>query len=118
LNRRLVPKLPSFLPKLSHELNGVYYQPVTKDDGTQVYVIAGKDGQLETNQQGQADGQNGPMPKTGDIYNDLPEGTRTIHVNGQTLYVSPDDVYYQETTDTSGNRVYKVVSTPADEPQN
>ncbi|HVW96734.1 MAG TPA: DUF6515 family protein [Mucilaginibacter sp.] len=103
-----------------YELNGVYYQPITKDDGTQAYVIAGKDGQLETGVQSQDQidaGQAGPMPQVGDLYDELPEGTRTIHVNGQTLYVSPDDIYYQETTDTSGNRVYKVVSTPDDEPQ-
>lgn len=33
-----------------YELNGVYYQPVTNADGSIGYQIAGKDGQLQTNQ--------------------------------------------------------------------
>jgi hypothetical protein len=32
-----------------YQLNGVYYQPVTNDDGTVAYQIAGKDGELNTN---------------------------------------------------------------------
>ena len=120
-----VKELPSKAQAISingeqyYEMNGVYYQPVTKDDGSQTYVVAGKDGHLETGDGGQVDnGQGDQLPQTGDIYNELPQGTRTIHINGQTLFVSPDDVYYQETTDTSGKRVYKVVSTPGDAPEN
>src|SRR6185369_17951514 len=33
-----------------YELNGVYYQPITKDDGTTAYQVVGKDGQLETDE--------------------------------------------------------------------
>jgi hypothetical protein len=31
-----------------YELNGVYYTPITKDDGTVAYQVAGKDGKLDT----------------------------------------------------------------------
>jgi hypothetical protein len=31
-----------------YESNGVYYRAVTKDDGTVVYEVAGKDGELNT----------------------------------------------------------------------
>jgi hypothetical protein len=100
-----------------YELNGVYYQAVTKDDGSTVYVIAGKDGQLNTANGGdQANGA--PAPQIGDIYDQLPPDTRKIKLNGVTFYVSPDDYYYQETTATNGNKVYKVVGTPSDEPGN
>jgi len=124
-----------------YELNGVYYQPVTKDDGTTAYVIAGKDGKLDTGggaqdnapAQGPAQSDNynnapapsaapmvnnnTPQPQIGDIYDQLPQDTRKIKMNGETFYVSPDDYYYQETIDVKGNKVYKIVGTPSDEPQ-
>jgi len=116
-----------------YELNGVYYQPITNDNGTTGYVIAGKDGQLSTGN-GAANGDNGvggngdnggnqvnnapAAPQIGDIYDQLPQDTRKIKLNGETFYVSPDDYYYQQTTATNGNKVYKVVGTPSDEPGN
>jgi len=124
-----------------YELNGVYYQPITNDNGTTSYVIAGKDGQLNT---GNGDNQgtyNAPpadnggynsaapagggninnasqAPQIGDIYDQLPQDSRKIRLNGETFYVSPDDYYYQTTTATNGSTVYKVVGTPSDEPGN
>ena len=101
-----------------YELNGVYYQPITKDDGTVVYQVAGKDGELNTDDgSGQMQGA-APLPQIGDIVNSLPEGTRTIKINGQKLYVSPDDYYYQDARDSNNNKVYKIVGTPTDEPNN
>jgi hypothetical protein len=98
-----------------YELNGVYYQPITKDDGSVVYQVAGKDGELNTD-----GGTDIPVavapPKIGDIVTSLPEGTRTIKINGQKLYVSPDDYYYQDAKDNNNNNVYKIVGTPSDEP--
>jgi len=98
-----------------YELNGVYYQPITKDDGTVVYQVAGKDGELNTD--GGADAQAAVAPpQIGDIVTSLPDGTRTIKINGQKLYVSPDDYYYQDARDNNNNKVYKIVGTPTDEP--
>jgi hypothetical protein len=98
-----------------YEDNGVYYQPVTKDDGSTVYTIAGKDGQLDTGAGSVQDDQ--PQgPQMGDIVNQLPQDCRKISVNGQKLWVSQDGVYYQELTDGSGNKTYKVVGLPSDEP--
>ncbi len=97
-----------------YELNGVYYQPVTKDDGTVVYQIAGKDGELNTNSSIQDDQPQGPQ--LGDIVTQLPSDCRKIKVNGEKLYVSPDGVYYLEKVDSSGNKTYKVVGLPSDEP--
>jgi hypothetical protein len=96
-----------------YELNGVYYQPVTKDDGTVVYQVAGKDGQLNTGTDVQDDQYQGPQ--MGDIVGDLPPDCRKIKVNGEKLYVSPDGVYYQEQTDGKGNKTYKVVGLPSDD---
>jgi hypothetical protein len=97
-----------------YELNGVYYQPVTKDDGTVVYMIAGKDGELNTNsvQDDQPQG-----PQMGDIVTQLPSDCRKIKVNGEVLFVSPDGVYYQQQVDANGNKTYKIVGLPSDEPE-
>ena len=101
-----------------YELNGVYYEPVTKDDGTVVYQVAGKDGVLNT------DGGAGPdqagqpivLPKVGDMVREIPDDSRKISINGQKYYMSGDGYYYQEFFDNDNNKSYKVVGTPADEP--
>lgn len=94
-----------------YELDGVYYMPVTKDDGTIVYEVAGKDGQLNT-----TDVQDTPQgPRMGDVVLQLPADCRKINVNSQKLYVSPDGVYYQEQVDANNNKTYKVVGLPSDE---
>lgn len=98
-----------------YESNGVYYQSITKDDGTQAYVIAGKDGELNTDQGG-GNGNYDQGPQMGDVVTQLPEDCRKIKINGEKLYVSPDGFYYQETTDNDGNVSYKIVGTPSDEP--
>lgn len=97
-----------------YELNGVYYQPVTKDDGTLVYMIAGKDGELNTSNNIQDEQPQGPQ--MGDIVTQLPPDCRKLKVNGEVLYVSPDGVYYQQEVDPKGNKTYKVVGLPSDEP--
>lgn len=99
-----------------YELNGVYYQAVTKDDGTIVYQIAGKDGELNTNLN-VGDDQQDQGPQMGDVVNQLPQDCRKIKVNGEKLYVSPDGVYYQVQVDGNGNKTYKVVGIPTDEPE-
>lgn len=116
-----------------YEANGVYYIPVTKDDGTVVYQVAGKDGQLDTgsDQGGYApDDQGGSqmappsgggqpavaMPEVGDIFYSLPSDSRRIRIAGQVYYVSPDDFYYQEIRDQDGKTAYKVMGTPDNAP--
>jgi hypothetical protein len=96
-----------------YELDGVYYQPYTKDDGTVVYVIAGKDGELNTNSTVQTDPPQGP--RIGDIVNQLPPNCRKVNVNGQKLYVSEDGVYYQQQVDEKGAINYKIVGLPSDD---
>ena len=111
-----------------YEANGVYYLPITKDDGTVVYQVAGKDGQLNTDNGGQVNGDQGngdqgtttdipthPNPKIGDMIQELPQDSRKVRVNGQTLYVTPDDVYLKQTTDNNGNKAYTVVGLPGQE---
>ncbi|MGZ3763687.1 MAG: DUF6515 family protein [Mucilaginibacter sp.] len=97
-----------------YELNGVYYEPVTKDDGTVIYQIAGKDGQLNTD----ASGVDAVMPKIGDIVTKLPADCRKVKLNGAVYFVSVDGIYYQEMKDNDNNTVYKIVGLDNDGPSN
>lgn len=88
-----------------YESKGVYYSSTQNADGKQVFVVAGKDGVLNT------DGKEvyvNPMPQIGDIVAQLPADSREILIKGATYYVSPDGVYYEKLIDGS-NVSYKVI---------
>jgi hypothetical protein len=93
-----------------YEYKGVYYLPVKKDDGTIVYQVSGKDGELNTGNTGAAS----VTPKVGDIVPKLPADCRKVNLNGGVFYVSEDGIYYQQTTDNAGNTVYKIVALEAE----
>ena len=94
-----------------YELNGVYYKAVVNDQGKKIYVVAGRDGVLNT------DGSNvtpaeSSAPQVGDIVNELPDGCRKVSLNGKKYYVSPNDIYYQPYVDENGNPGYRIASVP------
>lgn len=98
------------------EYNGVYYKIVINDKGDKVYVVAGKDGVLNTDKN---DGNNGDdngavnqVPRVGDIVNQLPENARRVTLNGKKYYVTAEDIYLEETKDADGNTVYRIASVP------
>jgi hypothetical protein len=95
-----------------YEVDGVYYQPITKDDGSVTYQIAGKDGELNT--MDDAGSQDMPL-QIGDMVDTLPQDCKTIKLNGQKYYVSPEGYYFQDATDEKGNPIYKIVGTPEDQ---
>ncbi|MBS1503933.1 MAG: hypothetical protein JST32_17820 [Bacteroidetes bacterium] len=102
--------------KQYYEFNGVYYQEGVDDQGKKIYVVAGKDGVLNTND----DQVNAtpPAPQVGDVLNQVPEGSRKITLNHKKYYVDVDGIYYEEFTDQNGNKAYRIVSIPsADEHQ-
>lgn len=104
-----------------YELNGVYYQAVTQDDGSTGYQIAGKDGELSTgaNDNATVEQDNGGVaPVVGDIVDVLPPDCNTVKINGQKYFVSPDGYYYQQDYDSNNRLVYRVTGTPTDEPSN
>ena len=97
-----------------YEFNGVYYQGIVNDKGKTEYVIAGKDGVLNTNGNGDVD--NGANePQVGDIVNQLPDNCRKVKLNGKKFYVSPDGIYYEEFTDERNVKAYRIASIPADD---
>lgn len=93
-----------------YELNGVYYQPITKDDGSFSYQIAGKDGELNTDD---VNAREAPPIQVGDLVDNLPEDYRKINLNGEKYYVTPSGYYLQDTVDENGKKVYKIISVPA-----
>jgi hypothetical protein len=98
-----------------YELNGVYYQATTDDKGKTVYVVAGKDGVLNTN--GESADNPPPTPQVGDIVNQLPDGCRKITLNGKKYFVAPDGIYYESFTDSHNFKAYRIVSIPSDNDQ-
>jgi len=57
----------------------------------------------------------GSGPQVGDLVAELPRGTRRMTIDGKKLYVSPDDVYYQETRDNNNQKAYKIVGLPSED---
>ncbi|MHB8205776.1 DUF6515 family protein [Mucilaginibacter sp.] len=100
-----------------YEADGVYYVPITKDDGTLSYQVAGKDGELNTADDQSVDNAP-PAPQIGDIVTQLPPNSRKISVNGDKLYLSPDGIYYKAQIDQNGTKTYKIVGLPEDDDQN
>lgn len=110
-----VPKLPSEAQEVSingqtyYEYKGVYYTAAKNDKGKTVYVVAGKDGVLNTDGNSSPNtnnGYNGPL--IGDIVTALPQDAKEVLLKGQKYYVTTDGVYYEEVID--GDKVtYKVV---------
>ncbi len=93
-----------------YELNGVYYLPVTQDDGTVQYQIEGKDGKLNTD----ATGAKTIVPKVGNMVAKLPPDCRKISLNGDTFFVSEDGIYYQQIKDSNNKTTYKIVALELD----
>lgn len=97
-----------------YEFNGVYYQAVVNDKGKTVYVIAGKDGVLNTDG-GDNNVDNPPAPQVGDVVNQLPDNCRKVKLNGKKYFVSPDGIYYEEFIDANNMRAYRIASLPMDD---
>lgn len=87
-----------------YELNGTYYRQDSNFKGQTVYTVVGKNGEVNN-----TDNNTPPASlNAGDVISQLPEGSKIVTINGEQLYVTPDDTYLKEQSD--GNSVqYKVV---------
>jgi len=85
-----------------YEYKGVYYTQGQNAEGATVYIVAGKDGVLNT-----ADGSVNAH-QIGDTITELPEGCREVTIKNEKYFVSPDDVYYEEVVD-GDNVTYRVI---------
>ncbi len=116
-----VPNLPENAQAIKidgvqyYEVDGVYYKEGVDDKGKKIYIVAGKDGELNT-----ADSVTDPnatvaAPKVGDIVNQLPDDCRKVILNGKKYFVSPNGIYYERVTDPDGNVGYRIASLPEDD---
>lgn len=116
----VVPNLPDDAQSIKidtvqyYEFDGVYYKGGTDDKGKKIYIVAGKDGVLNTDGSAVDPNTTIALPRVGDIVNQLPDNCRKITLNGKIYYISPDDIYYEKATDPDGNTAYRIVSLPDD----
>lgn len=102
-----------------YEYLGTYYKEVMGTDGKVKYIVQGKDGVLNTDKQPEVtvSKEAGTVnttpatiytPSVGDIVLQLPSQFKIVIINGKKLYVTPENIYYEEFVD--GNVLkYKVV---------
>lgn len=95
-----------------YEASGVYYKQTTDDKGKVVYVVAGRDGTLNTDDSATDPNADIAMPKVGDMVNQLPDDCHKVILNGKRYFVSPDGIYYERVTDPDGNTAYRIISLP------
>ena len=96
-----------------YELDGVYYKETVDDKGKKIYVVAGKDGVLNTNDSTTDPNANIAAPRVGDVVNQLPDDCRKVSLNGKKYFVSPNNIYYEKVTGPDGNTAYRIASLPA-----
>jgi len=113
-----VPNLPDSAQPIKidgiqyYEVDGVYYKEILDDKGKKLYVVAGKDGVLNTDGSAIDPNATNAAPQVGDIVNQLPDDCRKITLNGKKYFVSPDGIYYEKVTDPNGNVAYRIASLP------
>ena len=78
-----------------YELNGTYYKKDKNYKGEEVYTVVGKNGEIDNTEEAPAQS----LPTIGDKVAQLPTNTKTITLNGEKLYVGPDDTYYKAESD-------------------
>jgi hypothetical protein len=98
-----------------YEADGVYYKESIDDKRKKIYVVAGRDGVLNTDDSVTDPNAAIAAPRVGDIVNQLPDGCRKVKLNGKKYFVSPNGIYYEKVTDPNGNTGYRIASLPNDE---
>ncbi|WP_233603265.1 DUF6515 family protein [Pedobacter sp. KBW06] len=107
-----VPSIPSDAKEVQingqtyYEYKGVYYSIAEKADGKSVYVVAGKDGVLNTDSNSSDPKDRGVQ--VGDVVDTLPESSREVFIKGERYYVTDAGVYYEEVVN-GGKITYKVI---------
>jgi hypothetical protein len=98
-----------------YESDGVYYKESVDDKGKKIYVVAGRDGVLNTGDNVTDPNASVAAPKVGDMVNQLPDDCRKVILNGKKYFVSPDGIYYEKVTDPNGNTAFRIASLPSDD---
>lgn len=92
-----------------YEFNGTYYKEGTNSKNEVVYTVVGKHGHINNTDDGTvSDDLQRPALNVGDVIPVLPEGCKEVTINGELLYLSPDNTYFKPQT-IDGNTSYKIV---------
>ena len=90
-----------------YEFNGTYYQESINSKNQVVYSVVGKNGQINNSNNYPST----PLPQdlhVGDVLPNLPDGCKEVTINGEHLYVSPDNIYFR--AQSNGSEIsYQVV---------
>lgn len=94
-----------------YEFNGTYYKEGVNTKNEVVYTVVGKYGEINnTDSQTASSGQSLQSLQIGDEINTLPQNTRQVTINGESFFVTPDNLYLK--AETKNNAItYKVVGT-------
>lgn len=91
-----------------YELNGTYYKQGKNEKRKKIYTVVGKHGEINNSESENVTDDGQSTFENGDIIHQLPEGSKIVTLDGEKLYVTPDDIYLKE--EVNGNQVeYKVV---------
>lgn len=117
-----VPNLPNDAKQIIvneqklYEYLGTYYKEVKDVNGKRHYIVQGKNGVLNTENMNEVTVENNISnlnaskytPSVGDIVLQLPTQTKIVVINGKKLFVTPENIYYEEYMDENILK-YKVV---------
>jgi hypothetical protein len=92
-----------------YEFDGTYYKEGVNSKNEVVYTVVGKNGKIDNTEEAPVNTPSQQQaPQIGDEINNLPDNSRQVTINGEVLYVTPDNLYLKaETRDNT--TVYKVV---------
>jgi hypothetical protein len=91
-----------------YEFNGNYYKEGTNSKNEVVYTVVGKNGVINNTDDQQQASIVPQAPEVGDEITALPENSKQVTINGEVLYVTPDNFYLKAQTINS-TTTYKVI---------
>jgi len=91
-----------------YEFNGTYYKEGTNSKNEVVYTVVGKNGSINNTEEQPPVTTTKQAPQIGDEITTLPENSRQVTINGEVLYVTPDNLYLKAQTNNN-TTTYKVV---------
>lgn len=92
-----------------YEFNGNYYKEGTNSKNEVIYTVVGKNGVINNSDEDQQDVSTIPeAPQIGDEITTLPENSKQVTINGDVLYVTPDNLYLKAQT-VNNTTTYKVI---------
>lgn len=91
-----------------YEFNGNYYKEGANSKNEVVYTVVGKNGVIDNTDDQSQENTQPQIPQVGDEISSLPDNSKQVTINGEVLYVTPDNLYLKAQT-VNNTTTYKVV---------